>query len=318
MKKLWVFIVVIISFSFCFSSMVAAEEEKSSRNHGLVHNEIENYKKPVKWEVVLIDERTDEEEVIVLNEYGYFSNSEGLDEDLLAQFAAKLARNIDQPMRNPTISPDGKIIPGQKQVILSEKELVSKIQELDVHDQELILPIYEKKPTVSEEQLIGILDVNIGTYSTHFNPSVEGRSVNIKLSADSIQHYVLGPGDEFSFNKVVGQRTVERGYREAKEIVNKEFVMGIGGGICQTSSTLFNAIDAAGLQVVERYSHSREIGYVPANRDATVSWGGPDFVFSNPYNFPVILKTHVSLNSGKITVEVFSSQNKEQLVASIQ
>ncbi len=297
--------------------MVAAEE-KSSRQHGLANNEVEYFKKPIKWEVALIDERTAEQEVILLNEFGYLPDLEQLDEKSLAKFAAKLARTIDQPMRNPTVTQDGTIIPGQSQIILSEKELVSKIQQLDYRDRELVLPIYETEPTVSEEELAGILDVSIGTYSTYFNPSVEGRSVNIKLSAESFQHFVLGPGDEFSFNKVVGQRTVERGYREAKEIVNKEFVMGIGGGICQTSSTLYNAIDAAGLEVIERYSHSKEIGYVPPNRDATVSWGGPDFVFTNPYNFPILLKTQVSLKSGKITVEVYSSQNKDQLLASIQ
>ncbi|WP_216831669.1 VanW family protein [Alkalihalobacterium elongatum] len=316
MKRYWVYFVVLFSFCF-FSASVAAAEEKSSRHHGLVSSEVEYYKKPIKWEVTLIDERTDEQQSILLNDFGYIPNLE-LDGVALAQFAAKLARTIDQPMRNPTIDLNGNIISGQNQVILSEKELVSKVQQLDYRDREVILPIYEKEPNVSEDQLANILDVSIGSFSTHFNPSVEGRSVNIKLSAEAIQHYVLGPGDQFSFNNVVGQRTVERGYREAKEIVNEEFVMGIGGGICQTSSTLFNAIDAAGLEVVERYTHSREIGYVPANRDATVSWGGPDFVFTNPYNFPVLLKTNVSLSSGKITVEVFSSQNKEQLIASIQ
>ncbi|MFV8828435.1 VanW family protein [Alkalihalobacterium sp. APHAB7] len=317
MKRYWVYFVVLFSFCFFFTSFVAAEE-KSSREHGLVGNEVEYYKKPIKWEVALIDDRTSEQETVVLNDFGYIPDLDELDEIALAQFAAKLARTIDQPMRNPTIDLNGNIFSGQNQVILSEKELVSKIQQLDYRDREVILPIYEKEPTVSEDQLVNILDVSIGSFSTHFNPSVEGRSVNIKLSAEAFQHYVLGPGDQFSFNNVVGQRTVERGYREAKEIVNKEFVMGIGGGICQTSSTLFNAIDAAGLEVVERYTHSREIGYVPANRDATVSWGGPDFVFTNPYNIPVLLKTDVSLSSGKITVEVFSSHNKEQLIASIQ
>ncbi len=82
--------------------------------------------------------------------------------------------------------------------------------------------------------------------------------------------------------------------------------MGIGGGICQTSSTLYNAVEGAGLEMIERYSHSREVGYVPAGRDATVSWGGPDFQFKNAHQFPVILRTEVSHEQGELTIKVLS------------
>jgi len=77
-------------------------------------------------------------------------------------------------------------------------------------------------------------------------------------------------GKFFSFNQVVGERTLERGYEPAPEIVKGEYTEGIGGGICQTSSTLFNAVDAAGLRVIERVSHSHVVTYVPIGRDATV------------------------------------------------
>ncbi|GAE25675.1 vancomycin B-type resistance protein VanW [Halalkalibacter wakoensis JCM 9140] len=82
--------------------------------------------------------------------------------------------------------------------------------------------------------------------------------------------------------------------------------MGIGGGICQTSSTLFNAVDKAGLEMIERITHSRDIGYVAPGRDATVSWGGPDFRFKNPHSYPILIKSEVNVNSGELVVRVHS------------
>ncbi|HZH59227.1 MAG TPA: VanW family protein, partial [Metabacillus sp.] len=86
------------------------------------------------------------------------------------------------------------------------------------------------------------------------------------------------------------------------------FVEGIGGGICQTSSTLYNAVAEAGLEIIELHSHSRSVGYVPAGRDATVSWGGPDFKFMNNKDFPVMIKTIVNKQSGSIEVQILASK----------
>ncbi|WP_017728094.1 VanW family protein [Halalkalibacterium ligniniphilum] len=260
-------------------------------------------KAPVIQVVSLIDERTGEEVELNLNEYGYWPGRE-MNIEGLKEYAASLASTIDTPMQNPKINQAGEITPGKNRVILSEQELVDSIVKLDFDEGQLILPIYETPPTVSENELKGIDEKVIGEYSSSFNPSVLGRSENIALSAKAIQDVVLGPGDRFSFNHVVGERTVERGYKEAKEIVNKQFVMGIGGGICQTSSTLFNAVDEAGLTIIERYTHSREIGYVPAGRDATVSWGGPDFRFENSLEKPIIIRTNIE--NGRITVTVLT------------
>lgn len=297
----------------CNTEEQVEQELRAGKPHASTSYQAYNYfKKPAIWNVKLTDPRTNESVVISLNDFGYFSDYDGIDEQLVEAYSKQLAKTIDQTMINPTIDPSGAIISGQNRIILAEQELVEKIMTLDYREQEIILPIYETEPTVKEEELEGILDFELGSYTTYFNPNVTGRSHNIKLSAEAIQHHVLGQGDIFSFNKTVGERTVERGYKEAKEIVNNEFVMGIGGGICQTSSTLFNAIDAAGLEVIERYTHSREIGYVPANRDATVSWGGPDFVFTNPYPFPILIKTEVLLNKGQITVKVFANTDPNE------
>ncbi|KGA99196.1 vancomycin resistance protein [Alkalihalobacillus alcalophilus ATCC 27647 = CGMCC 1.3604] len=264
-------------------------------------------KKDVIWELVLFDTYNNEQHKINLNDYGYMNNrNQALNQEQLEDLASTFAQSIDTPLQNASLAEDGTIIPGQNRVILSEKELVELIMDLERGHEELQMPIYVTEPNVKEEDVIGIDELVIGEYKTYFDANVSGRTVNIELSAEAIDRVILGPGDSFSFNLVVGERTVDRGYQEAMEIVNQEFVMGIGGGICQTSSTLFNAIDDAGLEIVERYTHSREIGYVPPGRDATVSWGGPDFKFKNPYPYPVILKTVVE--NGSITVQVLTNE----------
>ncbi|MGE7054423.1 VanW family protein, partial [Paenibacillus glucanolyticus] len=146
----------------------------------------------------------------------------------------------------------------------------------------------------------------IGYYVTYFNSSNKNRSHNIALASKAIDSAVVFPGETFSFNEVVGMRTIDRGYKRAGVIVRGELSEGVGGGICQVSSTLFNAIDRAGLQIVKRYSHSRNVPYVLPGRDATVSWGGPDFVFENAYNQPILIRAYGS--GGRMTVSIFSSE----------
>ncbi|MCY9662852.1 VanW family protein [Paenibacillus chondroitinus] len=165
------------------------------------------------------------------------------------------------------------------------------------------LPIY---PKVDSELLASIRVHPIGYYVTYFNSNNKHRFTNIKLATQAINNYVVLPNETFSFNRVVGVRTRGRGYMPAKVIVRGEFSEGIGGGICQTSSTLFNAVDRAGLTIVERYSHSRSVPYVPSGRDATVNWGGPDFSFKNNYNQPILIRAQAL--PGRVYVSIYSSE----------
>ena len=168
------------------------------------------------------------------------------------------------------------------------------------------VPTYTLYPKVDAEVLSSIRVKPIGYYVTYFNSNNKNRSHNIALAAKAIDSAVVFPGESFSFNEVVGMRTVDKGYKRAGVIVRGELSEGVGGGICQVSSTLFNAIDRAGLQIVKRYSHSRSVPYVLAGRDATVSWGGPDFVFQNAYNQPILIRAYSS--GGRISVSVYSSE----------
>ncbi|WP_088102266.1 VanW family protein [Halalkalibacter urbisdiaboli] len=294
---------IILSFFVLMGCMVTEEDSHSVKNHRSKDRVELSLQVPAVKVINLVDERDNSRVSITLNDYGYKPDG-SLDVEKVEQLAKQLALEIDTPMRNPSINESGEVTPGQERIILSESELVETLLHLPYYVREVSLPIYVTEPTVSKEQLIGLDKFLLAEYKTFFNSSVEGRTKNIKLSAEAIHDLVLGPGDDFSFNRVVGERTIERGYQEAKEIVNKEFVIGIGGGICQTSSTLFNAVEAAGLEMIERYTHSREVGYVPEGRDATVSWGGPDFRFRNTLQYPIMIRTQVT--DGALTVKVFS------------
>lgn len=149
----------------------------------------------------------------------------------------------------------------------------------------------------------------IATYSTTFATSNANRTTNIKLASQKINGVVLMPGEQFSYNKVVGKRTAAAGYKTAAVYVGGKVEQGIGGGICQVSSTLYNTALRANLEIVKRSNHRFATGYVPLSTDATVSWGGPEFVFKNSRKYPVKIVSTVS--GGRIKIDIYGC--KEQV-----
>ena len=133
----------------------------------------------------------------------------------------------------------------------------------------------------------------ISEFSTKYDASNVNRSTNLKIAAGKINGIVLMPGEEFSYNKVVGKRTVEEGYKDAKIYADGGVVDGLAGGICQISSTLYNAVLLANLEVTERYNHTYTTSYLPAGRDATVVWGAKDFKFVNNRSYPIKIEASV-------------------------
>lgn len=129
-------------------------------------------------------------------------------------------------------------------------------------------------------------------YSTLIDSSA-GRTTNVELSCQAINGLIIQPGQVVSFNQVSGPRTKELGYQVAPIFVGQKVVPGRGGGVCQTSSTLYNSVLEAGLEVVERHPHSRPVAYVAPERDATVSWGGADLQFRNNQEVPVKILARV-------------------------
>lgn len=134
----------------------------------------------------------------------------------------------------------------------------------------------------------------ISSYSTKYDASNVNRSGNLKIAANKINGTVLMPGEEFSYNEVVGKRTIEEGYRNAKIYENGQVVDGLAGGICQISSTLYNAVLLANLEITERRNHSYTTSYVPAGRDATVVYGTQDFKFKNSRTYPIKIEANVA------------------------
>ena len=142
----------------------------------------------------------------------------------------------------------------------------------------------------------------LSSFTTRFDASNESRVHNIRLAADKIAGAVVLPRAEFSFNKRVGKRTAENGFKESVVIFDGEFVKGVGGGVCQLSTTLFNAALRAGLRVTESRNHSLTVSYVPPSLDAMVSEYS-DLKFVNPFDTPVYL--NAAVRGGSVTGECF-------------
>lgn len=137
---------------------------------------------------------------------------------------------------------------------------------------------------------------SLASYSTSYATSNSNRSSNIALAASKIDGTVIMPGDTFSFNDTVGKRTAQSGFKEAGVYVNGTVSTDYGGGICQVSSTLYNAVLRSNLEIVDRSNHEFLVSYVPIGTDATVSWGSPDFKFKNSRSYAIKIS---AITSGK-------------------
>jgi vancomycin resistance protein YoaR len=142
----------------------------------------------------------------------------------------------------------------------------------------------------------------LGSFSTTFNEKETRRVHNIQLASDSIDQCVVLPGETFSYNETVGPTSRKNGYKLSTIFIKGEKEEGYGGGVCQVSSTLYNAAANAGMTIVERHDHSRPVPYVETGKDAATSYGGIDFKFQNNQAFPVIINSHVE--GGEISVTI--------------
>jgi len=136
--------------------------------------------------------------------------------------------------------------------------------------------------------------------TTDYNEKVKNRTTNLVIATKTINGVTLQPDDTFSFNETIGKTTWAKGYRPAKIFVRGKEEEGMGGGICQVSSTLYNAADFGGMEIVERHPHSKKVGYVKEGRDAATSYGGVDLKFKNVLDYPV--KIVAQATGGKLTV----------------
>ena len=169
-------------------------------------------------------------------------------------------------------------------------------------------------PTVSTEELQECMfrDV-LGTFTTKC-AGPWGRHQNIKLASAAINGKIYNPGEEFWYNSTVGQRTAARGYQEAGVYEAGRTTTGIGGGICQVSSTLYYAVLLSDLDIVLRYCHMFNPGYMPIGCDATVSWGGPDFAFRNSRDYPIKIVTSYNDDTNELTCTILGTKVDDHYV----
>ncbi|MDQ7093401.1 VanW family protein [Desulfosporosinus sp. PR] len=162
----------------------------------------------------------------------------------------------------------------------------------------------------------------IGEYSTKFDIREKNRSRNLTLAAQALNNKIIYPGNVFSFNSTVGERTLKKGYKDAYILSKNRYISAIGGGICQVSSTLYNAVLLADLPVVERVPHQVPIVYAPLGQDATVYYPRIDFKFKNNTNSPIYIRAKVQ--SGLLTLQIYGEktgkivQIKPQIIKTIK
>lgn len=177
-------------------------------------------------------------------------------------------------------------------------------------DLEIKLDIEE--PDITTEDLKNnLFTTELGSYSTN-GGGTSGRINNISLAVKSCNGTILLPGETFSYNDTLGERTAERGYQAAGAYSDGEVVEQLGGGICQVSSTLFSALLHTKLEIVTRSNHSMPVSYLPLGMDAAVSWGAPDLKFKNNLDYPI--KLSATYSGGTITFKILGAKSDKQKI----
>lgn len=239
----------------------------------------------------------------------YTLSTDGLEDAIAAEAAAAAAR-WDKKARNGSISSydaasDKFLFTGAEPGLAVDREKLAadigsavKAKEFDAVIEAVVNSVEPEFSEATAKEKYKTL----ATFTTKTTANSK-RNTNVKLSAQAINGKVLQPGEEFSFNKVVGQRTEEKGYKGAAAYNNGEVVEEIGGGVCQVSSTLFNTVLRAGLKTTKRQSHTFEPSYVTPGCDATVSWNGPDYKFVN--NTSAAIGIRASYYDQTVTISIY-------------
>ncbi|MDQ4029615.1 MAG: VanW family protein [Actinomycetota bacterium] len=219
------------------------------------------------------------------------------DEERLAKALAPRMAPYRTKAKNAQFAVEGgrvRLIPAQAGTTLDARAAAIAVNTAAHRSEERIASLslqpLAAERTTREARALGITE-RISTFTTEMGPSSANRIHNVHLMANYIDGTIIAPGDAFSFNERVGPRTAERGFREGQMIVGSLLLPSIGGGVCQTATTLFNNAWELGLPIVERHNHSFYISHYPLGRDATVSWGGPDFKFRNDMEHAILIKT---------------------------
>lgn len=232
------------------------------------------------------------------------------DKEKINYIIGEISKNIDKEPKNATFNfNSGNYIISDEEVgmFVNKEKLQKKIIENIDDLKELDIPVDFEKPKYTKEYYSKINGV-IGEYTTRFANSAPGRKENIKISAKSVNGKLIHSGETVSYNKLTGPRSRNNGYKEAPIILNGRYSPGVGGGVCQTSSTLYNAILNADLDIVERYHHSIPPPYIDKGTDAVVTDGPLDLKFKNNYDGPIYISSYATNEYVKILIHGDKSQ----------
>ncbi len=195
------------------------------------------------------------------------------------------------------------VIPDKPKVKVDKTSLKS-LMESD--EEEASMKVKTTPAKITEKALNDALFSGImGSWTSYFSASNRPRTANVTLSAQRVDGTILMPGESFSYDKAVGPRTAKNGFQVAGVYINNKVEQGIGGGVCQTSSTLYSAVLYANLEIVSRTSHSLPVSYMPAGQDATIAQGSIDFVFKNNTDYPV--KISATISGGSVTCKIIGT-----------
>ncbi len=219
------------------------------------------------------------------------------DDGRIRSYAAKLAAGVARDPRDAQVTVvEGEVVLTQQSVdgrTLDPEATAARIRDALAREEWVVEAVVSvKRPRLTTEAAKRIT-TRLAGYTTRF-VNMPNRNHNIALAASKLRGVLLMPGEDFSFNAVVGPRTAAEGYLSAPIIVNNILVPGDGGGVCQVSSTLFNVALLADLPILVRSNHSRPVAYLPIGRDATVVYGALDLRFRNTTGAPILLWSSVS------------------------
>lgn len=232
-------------------------------------------------------------------------------EEKLKEFEEQLTKKVDKDPKNSTIrinrgnisitdSSNGRKINQEEMDKLIKESINGNVEETI----EVNVPVETVKPTRSKSELSEV-DGKIATFTTDYSSSTENRATNVEIAVKAINGKLLMPGETFAYNETVGPRTKARGFKDAAVFVGDKVEDGIGGGICQVSTTLYRAVMNAGIKSVERKNHSMKTSYSPVGLDAVVAWGYLDYKFKNTYDFPIYIEGIAS--NRKITFNIYGN-----------
>jgi len=324
MKKFVTFCLMCVIFCLTFSSHLPVSATSNEQIDFIFNNKIFSYQLEPNIKSSSIFDAN-----YKINKYNRFGSTIerqnllkymieiGIDKEIALEYIfPNLTKTIEKIEKNIYIKPQNaklKINSNTEKVFHINNEIVGRIVDktklinniclnfLQSKNMQINVPTIQLMPEITKQDYEKFSHLR-ADFSTNISSSTEDRKHNIKNALQTLNKVEIAPNEVFSFNKTIGRRTKENGYREAKIIVNNEFVEGVGGGVCQVSSTLYNSALLAGLEIIEANKHSKQVNYVKYGFDAMVNFGSSDLKFKNNTSEKITIITNFSTNNLRIRI----------------